>query len=207
MKKKLIYVMDIQCGWCYGNSKNIQTVYETFKDKVDFEFLNGGMWVGKHAPQGGEQISDYIKSQAPRLTAYTGMPLSESFFNLIKDPTYTLSSLEPSAAVVLIKTLAPEHVVAFAKEVQRVHFTQGKRLDELDTYLPILNQYNIDVNQFKTDWLSDENLEQTALEFQKGRNLANGFPTFLIQEGDSTSVLASGYFDLDQMVNKLNSLI
>lgn len=207
MKKKLIYVMDIQCGWCYGNSKNIQTVYETFKGKVDFEFLNGGMWVGKHAPQGGEQISDYIKSQAPRLTAYTGMPLSEPFFNLIKDSTYTLSSLEPSAAVVLIKTLAPEHVVAFAKEVQRVHFTQGKRLNELDTYLPILDQYSIDVDSFKIGWLSDNNLEQTALEFQKGRRLANGFPTFLIQEGDSTSVLASGYFDLDQMVNKLNSLI
>lgn len=207
MKKKLIYVMDIQCGWCYGNSKNIQAVYDVYKEKVDFEFINGGMWVGSQAPKGGEQISNYIKSQAPRLTAYTGMPISESFFQLINDETYTLSSLEPSAAVVLVKTLSPDAVVGFAKAVQEVHFTQGKPLDDINTYLPLLNAFSIDQEAFTTGWMSEENLKQTAEEFKYGRGLANGFPTFLIQEGDQVAVLASGYFDLDQMLGKLKELI
>ena len=32
---KIIYIMDPQCGWCYGNSDNITALQEEFKD--DFE--------------------------------------------------------------------------------------------------------------------------------------------------------------------------
>ena len=207
MKKKLIYIMDIQCGWCYGNSKNIQAVYEEYKDKVDFEFLNGGMWVGEHAPKGGKKISDYIKSQTPRLVSYTGMPVLEPFFELIKNPDYTLSSLEPSAAVVLTKKIALEKSVAFAKEVQSVHFTQGKKLDELETYLPILKNLEIEENVFKEEWMSEKNINETIKEFNQVRHLAKGFPTLLIQIGDKISVLASGYFELDTMLNHLKKVI
>ncbi len=199
--------MDIQCGWCYGNSKNIQTIYNTFKDQVDFEFLNGGMWIGNQAPVGGEQISNYIKSQAPRLVQYTGMPISDAFFNLIKDKSYTLSSLEPSAAAVLVKKLAPEKTVDFAKDLQRVYFTLGQRPDELKTIAPLLKALDISVEQFEKEWMLDENMEQTANEFNRARQLANGFPAFLIQKGEDVEVLASGYFDLNTMMSKLNKLL
>lgn len=207
MQTKLIYVMDIQCGWCYGNSKNIQTVYNRFKDQVDFEFLNGGMWLGPQAPVGGEQISNYIKSQAPRLTQYTGMPISDAFFSLIKDNTYRLSSLEPSAAGVVVKKLAPEKAVDFAKELQRVYFALGQRPDELDTIIPLLKALDISVEQFEKEWMSEDNLEQTAKEFNRAGQLANGFPAFLIQKGEHIDVLASGYFDLATIVAKLNKLL
>lgn len=42
-KIKLTYVMDPQCGWCYGNSENITALQEVFKDDFDFELLVGGM--------------------------------------------------------------------------------------------------------------------------------------------------------------------
>lgn len=45
---KVTYVMDPQCGWCYGNSENITALQKEFEEEFDFELLVGGMWLGKN---------------------------------------------------------------------------------------------------------------------------------------------------------------
>ncbi|WP_109301048.1 DsbA family protein [Aquimarina sp. AU474] len=206
MKGKLIYVSDSQCGWCYGNGENISMIYNTFKNDFDFEFLNGGMWVGQDAPRGGRQISDYINARAPRLTAITGRDIDPAFFGLIADPSQVLSSLEPSAAIVLIKELNPEHTFTFAKEVQNALFKEAKPLDILDTYIPILEKLAIDQTQFTNRWMQDDNLTKTHKEFQIARGMANGFPTFILEQGDKKTVLASGYFDVQAMKDHISGI-
>lgn len=202
MKKKLVYVMDAQCGWCYGNSKNMLSIYQEFSDTYDFEFLNGGMWVGENAPQSGGRISEYIGSQIPRLESHTGMKISEAFISLIRDSDYVLSSLEPSAAIVLMKEQTKQAFL-IAKEVQSALFVEAKRLDELSTYLPILEKFDIDASLFENQWMSEENLKQTNEEFNKVRSMVNAFPCLLIEENNQLSVLASGYFELEAMRERL----
>lgn len=203
MNTKLIYVMDPQCGWCYGNSKNITAIYNEFKDEMEFELLSGGMWVGKNAPQAGEQISSYIVPQIPRLTAYTGMEISNEFKTLISNSDYVLSSLEPSAAIVLFKKMAHEKAVYMSKEVQQALFVDAKPLDELETYLPILEKYNLDKEKFKAAWLEEDNLKETQQEFNRARSLANGFPTLILEVNGKQQVLASGYFELEAMRKRI----
>lgn len=205
--KKLIYIMDAQCGWCYGNAENITTIYNEYKNKFDFEFLNGGMWIGENAPQAGEKVNNYIGTHLPRLVDYTGVKISDEYKELIANSDYVLSSLEPSAAIVLLKKLVPEKAFEIAKEVQNIYFTQGKRLDKLATYLPILEQYGIAKSDFEKAWLSEENLKETYQEFNRVSGLVRGFPTLFLQEDDKTTVLASGYFQLATMQTKLDEIL
>lgn len=198
--------MDPQCGWCYGNSSNIQTIANEFKDIFDFELLVGGMWLGENAPIGGEQLYDFLKSNGPQMEARTQMPLSGSFYELALDSTYTFSSLPASAAIVLIKQLVPEKGMLFAKDVQKSQFAQGKRLDRIETYESILKALEIEVSVFKENWMSENNLKATEIEFLKAREYAQGFPTLLIEQNDTLQVLTSGYFEINPVRNYLNNI-
>lgn len=203
---KLIYVMDPHCGWCYGNSENVSAIGDEFQKKFDFELLVGGMWLGNNAPIGGTELSGFLQAHAPRMVETTGANVGQAYYDLAKDSTYAFSSLEPSAAIVLIKKLSPEHSITFAKEVQKLLFKEGKQLDKVENYLPILKVLNINQGDFKKAWLSEENIKNTKEEFRKAGELANGFPTLILETKEGQKVLASGYFDLNQMTQLLNNL-
>lgn len=205
-KMKLIYIMDPQCGWCYGNSKNISTLQTRFKEKFDFELLTGGMWLGQNAPLGGAELSSFLAAHAPRMAATTGMEVGQAYYELAKDSSYPFSSLEPSAAIVLIKNIAPDLVFDFSKKVQVALLVEGKRLDALDTYLPMLKALNIDAQLFESQWMQAENLAATQQEFTKASAMANGFPTLLLEQNGQLHVLASGYFDIEAMQARLEQL-
>lgn len=201
--KKIIYITDAQCGWCYGNSNNISTIYDTFKNSVDFEINVGGLWLKENAPKGGIQLSQYISLNGPRMEQTTGVKIGSGFYTLVKDMSYTFSSLEPSAAVVLVKKLDLNLAFLFAKKVQDALYIDGKRLDKLSTYSPILQELNLDKSNFEKEWLSEENLIKTYAEFKLSTSMAQGFPTLLLQDGKEIKKLASGYFNLENMTNVL----
>jgi len=205
--KKLIYVSDPQCGWCYGNSENILSIYHEFQGDFEFELLNGGMWVGENAPTGGEKISNYIQSQAPRLMSYTGVTISDAYFEMIKDSNYVLSSLEPCSAIMAVKQMDADAVIEFSKEVQLAQFKFGKSLNELASYLPILKKMGLNAGTFEALWLSESNLELCMAEFEIASKIVQGFPTLLVQDGKELTVLASGYFNLEEMREDLKGLM
>lgn len=203
---KITYVMDPQCGWCYGNSKNIAALQEEFEGKFDFELVVGGMWIGQNAPVGGDNLSQFLLNHAPRMATTTGAHVDSSYYELAKDTSYSFSSLEPSAAIQLIKEIAPDKVFSFAKNVQFALFVEGKRLDEKGTYIEILKTMSINVSAFDSLWMGADNISKTKAEFTNASNLANGFPTLVISQNGKTDILASGYFNKEIMIQKLNSL-
>lgn len=204
--KTLIYVMDPHCGWCYGNSTNITTIYNEFKTKFDFEIIVGGMWLGENAPKGGEIFSQYIAKNGPRLEETTGVTIGQDFYELIKNENYTLSSLEPCAAIKLIKTHTPLKAFNFAKRVQEITFIDGKPLDKIDAYKPILHELQIEFDFFEKEWLSENNLISTKEELRLAQQMASGFPTLLLRTDNQKQIITSGYFNLKEMKNYLKHL-
>ena len=201
--KKVIYVMDPHCGWCYGNSPNIVKLEKELKDDYQFELLVGGMWIGENAPKGGEGFSTFISNHSPQMERITGAYIDPLFFKLTQNPSYVFSSLEPSCAIVLIKELDYSKTIDFAKAVQKAIFAEGKQLDKIETYLPILESLKIDTEAFKANWMSVENLTKTKGEFLRADKLANGFPTLLIENNNQIDVITSGYFDYDKVYTTL----
>ena len=204
---KIIYIMDPQCGWCYGNSNNITALKKQFINQVDFELLVGGMWLGSNAPKGGEGLYNFLQAHAPRMAATTGMPVNDSYYELAKNETYAFSSLEPSAAIVWLKQNAPNKVFDFAKAIQKALLVEGKRLDNPKVYLDILEQLSVNSNNFEKEWLSENNLKATKEEFNKAKQLANGFPTLLLQTNKGIQPISSGYFELEAMQEHLKTIL
>lgn len=206
-KMKIIYIMDPQCGWCYGNSKNIIDLRENFKDKFEFELLLGGMWIGNDAPKGGNGLNQFIKAHAPRMEKTTGVEVGVKYYELTNDITYQFSSLEPCAAIQIIKENYPDRAFEFTSNVQKALFIDGDKLDNINVYLKILKQMKIDDKLFTDKWMKKENLEKANAEFVKASRLANGFPSLILDNNGSITELASGYFNYSSMENKLNQII
>lgn len=205
-KMKLIYVMDPQCGWCYGNSENISNLKESYENELEFELLVGGMWLGPNAPRGGSNLSLFLQNHAPAMERTTGAKVGQPYYDLAKDSTYVFSSLEASAAIVAVKEIASEKTFSFSKEVQRALMVNGKRLDKIETYNPILKDLSIDELAFKNLWMSNTNLEAARKEFERAASLVSGFPTLLLSTKDTVRVLASGYFNLEKMKQEINHI-
>lgn len=205
--KKIVYVMDPLCGWCYGTSKESLEVYNQFKNEITVELVTGGMWLHNNAPSGGTRLYQFVMHHTPQMIDITGAEVSTKYFDLAADPSYTFSSLEPCAAITLVKEISPEKTFVFAKEVQKKMFVEGKRLDQLDTYLPIFKDLEIHSSQFKEHWLSEENISNSQKEFARSSVLANGFPSLLYQHDERTSVLASSAFKKEVVTSKIQQLL
>ena len=205
--KKIVYVMDPLCGWCYGNSDNITSIYQQFKGSIDFELVVGGMWLGNNAPAGGPGLHQFVISHTPQMVDLTGAEVSLKYFELAADSSYAFSSLEPCAAIALVKSMRPEKTFPFAKEVQKAMFVEGKRLDALDTYLPVLKDLGINSTAFAESWLSDENISAAKKEFARSAVLTRGFPSLICQQDTQTLVLASGYFQKEVVEEKIQELV
>ena len=202
--KTIKYIIDPHCGWCFGNSDNALDIYQQFKSEFNFELLVGGMWLGEQAPKGGTSFSQFISAHAPRMMETTGAKLPEPFYKLTRDETYTFSSLEPCAAIVAIKQLAPHRAFEFAHEVHSAIFVDGSRLDDISSYIPVLENLDIDVEAFAAMWTSDATITATLAEFETARTMARGFPTLAIDSGgDSVELLTSGYFEVEAIASKL----
>lgn len=205
--KKIVYVMDPLCGWCYGNSKNITAIYDQYKGVITFELVVGGMWLYTNAPSGGVGLHQFVAHHTPKMVHLTGAEVDQKYFELAADSSYIFSSLEPSAAITLVKRVKPEKTFTFAKEVQRLMFVEGKQLNEVATYLPVLKDLGINTSEFTEHWLSEDNLSNAKKEFARSAALASGFPSLIYQEEEQTMMLASGYFAKEEIAEQIQKLL
>lgn len=207
-KPKLYYVYDALCGWCYGMSPVMQQLYDTYKDTLDFEVLSGGMIRGSNIkPISG--MADYIRQVAPRLQETTGVELTKAYHEQILDKgTYLSNSEPPAIALHILKELHPDKQVPLAGAIQRTHFVDGKDLNEVETYLPVAEQFDMDEATFREKF-EDKNYKAKAEEeFAQVQAWGiQGFPAVVLQKDEKYYLLARGYQNYEQLAATIEQVL
>lgn len=204
---KLKYIMDPQCGWCYGNSENISWLNEQLCGSIELELMVGGMWLGNDAPSGGAAFQQFIQSHSPRMEQTTGVEVGKGFYELAGQSGYQFSSLEPSVAITLIKNMEPGKVLQFTKQVQKALFLEGKRLDEIETYLGVLKELEMNEEVFVSNWMKPENIKATQDEFVVAKQLASGYPSLVAELNGEVVSVVSGYCAKNELLNRIEKLL
>lgn len=203
---KLIYLMDPQCGWCFGNGNSMTELVNELPALTSIDVIPGGMWIGSNAPVGGQAFAGFIQQHSPRMEQITGRDLGDGFHQLTLKEDYTFDSEEASQAIVAVRHLFPEQALSFAKLVQDAQFIEGKRFDDVATYTGILTQLKLDTKAFENYWQSEANKADTQNAFHYASQLANGFPTLIIEVDGKMSVLANGAFDAKEVKARIDKL-
>lgn len=207
MKPALIYVYDPLCGWCFGFHSVMEKIRERFSEVLHIEVKPGGLAVGDRAESIGEGYG-YIKDALGQVENTTGVEFGRNFKLLAEEGSYLYDSLPPCRAQVAVNSIAPEHALSFAGAMQKALFVGGKNLNELETFHSIIDELNINKEEFDRHFISNENRQNTLNEFEWCKKAgATGFPTLLLKVGEEFGVMARGYRPFDIIESHLYHML
>lgn len=201
MKKKIYYIMDTMCGWCYGFSNVITKIQEKYNDKYDFIILPGGMWVDENVKEINEDLGNYIKNHNTNIERLTGRKFGEGFNkNILGNKNMILDSLPGAKAVVLTQKLKKDTSFEFLKRIQESFFIEGKDPNNLEIYTTIAEEFGIDKDEFEKKFLSEELTNETYSVFNMVASMgAMSFPTVIMVEGNKGKIIAQGYSSFEEL--------
>lgn len=206
----IYYCYDAYCGWCYGFSKVITRIAEEYKD-LAFEVLSGGM-IPVQSAKPISKIAPYIKGEYKRIEELTGVKFGKDYLWHIEHPElsdWQPDSEKPAIALCIFKEYYPERSVFIASDLQYALFYEGRDLTDDESYRILLTKYEIPLVDFYTKLHSDEYKEKAYYEFALVKQLqVNGFPTTLMQVGDTKFYLLSrGYTDYETFRERIKTVL
>ena len=207
----LIYCYDAYCGWCYGFSEVMKKVYSTYKGRLEFEVLSGGMILPEEPVSIGA-TAEYIETAYPRIEEMTGSKFGEDYLWHIRHPEVSdwfPDSLKPAIALCVFKDYYPEQQMSFAADLQYALHFEGRDLTDDEAYRLLLDKYNIPASEFY-EKLDDEEYEDRAkYEFSLCKQLnVTGFPAVFIQLSETKFYLvAQGYTDFETLNLRIENVL
>lgn len=211
MQPVVYYCYDAYCGWCYGFSPVIKKIATTFKDKLSFEVLSGGM-IPKENARPISAIAGYISEAYHRVEETTGIKFGEDYlwhiFNPDKSDWYQHSE-KSASALCIVKEIQPEQQVAFAADLQYALHYEGRDLTDDEAYRHLLEKYDIPEEDFYTKLNSEEYKEKAHYEFALCKQLqATSFPQVLMQVADRKFyLLAKGFTDYETLKKRIQTVL
>ncbi len=211
MQPVVYYCYDAYCGWCYGFSPVIKKIATTFKDKLSFEVLSGGM-IPKENARPISAIAGYISEAYHRVEETTGIKFGEDYlwhiFNPDKSDWYQHSE-KSATALCIVKEIQPDQQVAFAADLQYALHYEGRDLTDDEAYRHLLEKYVIPEEEFYTKLNSEEYKEKAHYEFALCKQLqATSFPQVLLQVADQKFyLLAKGYTDYETLKKRIQTVL
>ncbi|ASZ11699.1 DsbA family protein [Chitinophaga pendula] len=197
---KLIYISDALCGWCYGFTPVIQQMQQQYAGQLSFEILSGGMNTGDNR-RPAASMHGYIIKAYHRVEDMTGAKFGQPFLEqLLPREDYLLDSTPPALALTVFKSFLPEKAIDFAHEIQIAFNYEGQSLNDNDTYIKLIKQYDIDPAAFIQRLQNPQYLQETNLEFQQVAQWGiTGFPAVILQKDDRFFLAARGYVPAEQL--------
>ena len=190
----LHYIHDPLCGWCYGAAPLVAAA----RSVLPVQAHGGGMMAGRNRRRVDAQLRDYVMPHDHRIAQMTGQAFSEHYFNgLLKDTDAVFDSAPPIAAVLAVQSIQGEAAgLDMLAAIQRAHYQQGRRISEVSTLTELAQTLGIEPAAFAAE-LQRVEQEDLANHIEASRELLNyvggrGFPTFVLQRGDTLEVLDTG---------------
>ncbi|ADJ66108.1 DsbA family protein [Herbaspirillum seropedicae] len=190
----LHYIHDPLCGWCYGAAPLVAAARQV----LPVQAHGGGMMAGRNRRRVDAQLRDYVMPHDHRIAQMTGQVFGEPYFHgLLKDTDAVFDSAPPTAAVLAVQALRGEAAgLDMLAAIQRAHYQQGRRISEPATLIELAQALGIEAAAFSAELQRIEQ-EELADHIEASRELLNyvggrGFPTFVLQRGDTLEVLDTG---------------
>lgn len=211
MTPTIWYCYDAYCGWCYGFSPVVKKLYDTYRHRLAFDVLSGGM-ILQDPPAPIGRMAGYIAQAYKTVEEMTGITFGEDYLWHIFNPELSdwfPHSLLPARSLCVFKKYHPERAVEWAADIQYALHYEGRDLTDPEAYRHLLEKYEIPTQDFFTQLAADQSKEDAQYEFQLVKQLqVSGYPCVLLQVSDSRFyMIGRGYTPYETLEGNLQAVL
>ena len=206
-KPKVIYYFDALCGWCYGFSPVMTQVHDLYSDKLDFEVVSGGLFLGNRIGYIND-IAPYIKSGAYKtVESRTGIKFGKDFLDeLLGDGKIELNSIPPATALCIVKETSPEQAIEFAETLLHAVYFDGLNPTDIDGLTQYATKLGLDEADFKSKMKQPKYAAAAQSDFEKFQASGfSGMPGVVLEQDGKRTVLSNGFVDFDELKSKIEA--
>ncbi len=200
--KKLIYVGDPMCSWCWGFAPEIESLSEDYP----VEIVVGGLRPGPSAQILSERMAEFLRHHWVEIAERTGQPFDTTFLERRDSWVY---DTEPAAiAVVTMRSTNESRTLDYFTAVQRGFYAEGMDVTDYDVLSDLAGPFEIDIGEFRQELNTQSAKKAAWSDFSKARNWGiSGFPTLVGElTDDRLALLARGWTGADIIRSRIGSL-
>ncbi len=201
--RKLIYVGDPMCSWCWGFAPEIESLASDHK----VEIVVGGLRPGPSAQALDDRMATFLRTHWVEINERTGQPFDTAFLDRRDDWVY---DTEPAAiAVALVREMDEPNTLDYFTSVQQAFYADGRDVTDFDVLADISDGLDIDRQSFRDELESEDAKKRAWADFSKSRNWGiGGFPALIGELADDRlALLARGWTRADLIRTRIGALV
>jgi putative protein-disulfide isomerase len=204
--RRLTYVFDAYCGWCYGFGPAFAALAAHVEDSADIEIISGGLFAG--ARRGPIGNFGHIRAANRRIHELTGVTFGPSYEALLDGGQFMLDSTDAAAGLLALMEEGPTLAVAFVEDVQRAFYQDGRSLSDPGTYDLIAQRYGLPGEAVAKRSRSPQMRAKAEAGFERARALGvDSYPTLMLTTGDQTVRFAGPRLVPAELIAQYEALI
>ncbi|WP_375748533.1 DsbA family protein [Vibrio sp. HN007] len=199
--KKLYYVYDPMCAWCWGYKPTWNKIEQSVSDKVEVIYVLGGLAPDSDVPMPLE-MRQAIESYWHKIHEFLGTQFNHDFWTL---NTPRRSTYPACRATLAARYQGNEKEMYFA--IQRAYYLNALNPSDIDTLIQLAEELNLDKEKFKNDFLSEQTHSELLNEISFARSIGgNSFPSLFVEVDGRITELPINYQDPEETISQIESI-
>jgi putative protein-disulfide isomerase len=191
--KRLTYVFDPLCGWCYGAGPVLELLSQRGGEQL--QLLPSGLFSGEGARPMDDAFAAYAWSNDQRIERLTGQPFSALYRSQVLDNHERMFDSGPATvALTAVALTAPQREAEALKAIQHARYVDGLDNTAIPVLLALLRGLGLEAAADRLAQpdaaLMDANHARIAQARQLMRALgAQGVPSFVLEHDGQRQLL------------------
>lgn len=191
--KRLYYLFDPLCGWCYGAGPLLETLVQRSGEQL--QLLPSGLFSGEGARPMDEAFAAYAWSNDQRIERLTGQPFSQRYRSEVVDkPQQMFDSGPATVALTAVHLTAPQREAEALKAIQHARYVDGLDNTAIAVLLELLRGLGLDDAAARLAQPDAALLQANSARVAQARQLmrelgAQGVPSFVLERDGQRQLL------------------
>ena len=199
---KLYYVFDPMCSWCWGYKPVWQKVTQALQDKIDIQYVVGGLAPDSDQPM-PEEMQQQIASYWKKIEDFLGTEFNYDFWS---QNTPRRSTYPSCRAVMAARKQGAEQSMLAA--IQSAYYLQARNPSDNDVLIDLANDIGLDVARFEADLLSEDLNQQFMKELEFARSIGgNSFPSLFVATEQGVVELQVDYQSAETTIDQVEQIL
>lgn len=201
MSKKLIYVHDPMCSWCFGFSKVYQQLTEQLPGNVALIRLLGGL-----APDTDEIMPESTRQMVQqnwrRIEQHIpGVEFNYDFWTKCQPRRATYPACR---AVIAAREQGNEYDISMTRQIQQAYYRQARNPSDNETLIELAGELGLDQERFSVQLVAEHTQQRLLDEIANTRAIGvSGFPSLVLQNDDGLQSVLVNYTDVNAVLEQI----